>query len=328
MSTEVIGLGALNMDHVHRVDRILTDGETVVDTVASSPGGSAANTIYGLARLGIPTGFVGIVGDDDDGTMLVRDFQKAGVDVSQVRIRPGVRTGAVLCLSDRAGQRSLYVIPGANNHLDLDSVDMAYINQARVFHISSFVGDRQLQLTLGLMERLDPQLNVSFAPGALYAARGLGTLGPILARTQAMFINREELLQLTGQDIIAGAETCISRGCRIVAVTLGKGTTLETGEDARRREVTAVAYIRDARNEYAIEPISAETPAQVETTGAGDAFAAGFLYGLLNHKRPLVCGRLGSIVARFCIARLGGRQGFPNLAQLGERYRELYDRPL
>ena len=59
---EVIGLGALNMDNIYRVERILDDGEAVVKDFAAFAGGSAANTIYGLARLGVSTGFIGAVG--------------------------------------------------------------------------------------------------------------------------------------------------------------------------------------------------------------------------------------------------------------------------
>ena len=61
---DVVGLGALNIDHIHRVERIRADGEAVVKDVESFPGGSAANTIYGLGKLGVRSGFVGIVGED------------------------------------------------------------------------------------------------------------------------------------------------------------------------------------------------------------------------------------------------------------------------
>ena len=59
---EVVGLGALNIDHLYQVERILDDGESVVKETKSFPGGSAANTICGLAKLGIDTGFSGVVG--------------------------------------------------------------------------------------------------------------------------------------------------------------------------------------------------------------------------------------------------------------------------
>lgn len=81
---EVVGLGALNIDYLYKVERILDDGEAVVDETKLSPGGSAANTIYGLAKLGVNTGFTGVVGDDAEGKMLLEDFQKAGVDISQI----------------------------------------------------------------------------------------------------------------------------------------------------------------------------------------------------------------------------------------------------
>ena len=87
---EVVGLGALNIDHIYKVERILDDGEAVVKEAALFPGGSAANTIYGLARLGVRTGFAGVVGDDAEGKILVQDFQKAGVDTSQIRVKAGV----------------------------------------------------------------------------------------------------------------------------------------------------------------------------------------------------------------------------------------------
>ena len=95
---EVVGLGALNIDHLYRVERILDDGEAVVSQAASFPGGSAANTTYGLAKLGVDTGFIGMVGDDAEGEILAQDFQKVGVDTSQIRVKPGVKSGSTLCL--------------------------------------------------------------------------------------------------------------------------------------------------------------------------------------------------------------------------------------
>jgi ribokinase len=61
---QIVGVGALNIDHIYQVECILDDGEAVVKEVKSFPGGSAANTIYGLAKLGISAGFCGAVGDD------------------------------------------------------------------------------------------------------------------------------------------------------------------------------------------------------------------------------------------------------------------------
>jgi len=317
---EVMGLGALNVDNIYQVDRILEDGEAVVKEAGLFPGGSAANTIYGLAKLGINTGFSGVVGDDAEGKILLEDFEKEGVDISQIRVKARAKTGATLCLSDRMGKRSLYVLPGANNRLTMDDLDLTSINQAKVLHLSSFADERQFKVSLELMDKLDPSIKLSFSPGALYAVKGLKALSLLLHRTYVLFINQNEMGQLTGEDVIAGAKTCLKQGCRMVVVTLGEGTRLKLGKGA----VTAVGYIRDAETEYAVEPASQNIASEVNTTGAGDAFATGFLYGLVNDRKLKECGRLGDIVAQFSTTKAGARQGLPTLNQLSKRYQELY----
>ncbi len=325
---EVVGLGALNMDYLYKVEHILEDGETVVTETKSSPGGSAANTIYGLARLGVNAGFSGIVGGDDEGKLLIQDFQKAGVDTSQIRVKPEAKTGSVVCLSDRLGRRSLYVIPGVNNLLTMDDLDVTYINRAGMLHISSFAGDGQFKMLLELMGKLAPSVKLSFAPGALYAFKGLKALASILGRTHILFINRDELKQLTGQDVINGAEICLEQGCSIIVATLGRGQKLELSTGSGCKAVTAVGYIRDVESEYAIQPSSQDAVPPADTTGAGDAFATGFLYGLLKGKSPEECGHLGNIVAQFSIGKIGAREGLPTLDQLSQRYKELYSKQL
>ena len=317
---EVVGLGALNIDHIYKVEHILDDGEAVVLDTCLSPGGSAANTIYGLAKLGMKTGFSGVVGDDDGGRILLQDFQQVGVDITNIRVKKGAKTGSVLCLSDKLGRRSLYVLPGANNLLTINDLDFTHINQARMLHLSSFADDRQFKVVLELVDKLDSSVKLSFAPGALYAVKGLKALAPILKRTHLLFINENEIRQLTGEDVIGGAESCLRQGCQKVVVTVGTGKRL--------RKAIAVGYIRDAEHEYIIEPVSRDIGAGVDTTGAGDAFAAGFLYGLLKGKGLEECGRLGNIVAQFCITKIGAREGLPTLNQLAQHYRGLYSQPL
>jgi ribokinase len=305
---EIIGLGALNIDHIYKVERILENEEAVVIDAGSFPGGSAANTIYGLAKLGVSTGFCGAVGDDEAGKILIQDFQKIGVDTSRIRVKRGAKSGSVLCLSDKLGRRSLYVLPGANSLLTMDDLDLAYLNQARLLHLSSFADDRQFEVLLQLMDKLDSKVKLGLAPGALYAVKGLKALAPILKRTSILFINQREVRQLTGKDVIAGAEACLKQSCQIVVVTLGKGEKVEG--------TLATGYIRDAEGEYVIK--SQDLGASTDTTGAGDAFATGFIYGLLKGKSLEECGRLGDIVAQLCITKIGAREGLPTLKELAQ----------
>jgi ribokinase len=318
-SIEIIGLGAMNIDHIYQVERILDDGEAVVEGGGLFPGGSAANTIYGLAKLGIKTGFAGVVGDDADGRLLIQDFRSVGVDISQIRIKKEAKTGSTLCLSDSSGRRSIYVIPAANNLLNEEDINLTYIEQASLLHISSFADNRQLQILLDLTSELTPSVKVSFSPGELYAAKGLKSLVPILSKTNILFTNEVEIEILTGKDFIAGAEVCLEQGCQIVVVTLGKGKVLNS-----HKRTNAICYIRDTNNEYLVEPIVISKTPAVDTTGAGDAFATGFLYGLLKRRSLEECGQLGDIMARFSIRETGARAGLPTLTELAEHYRGLY----
>jgi ribokinase len=330
---EVVGLGALNMDHLYQVESIVGDGETVehvehipeyIEAEAKYagifPGGSAANAVHGLAKLGVSTGFVGVVGDDAEGKILLQDFQKVGVDTSQIKVKPDAKTGLATCYKDKLNFRSIYITPRAYSQLTIDDIDLDYINQAEMLHISSFVDDAQLEVLLDRVSKLDSSVKISFAPGGLYASKGTRILTPILARTHVLFANKGEVEQLTGKDFKAGAEVCLKLGCHIVAVTLGKGISWGT--------VMATSYIRNSQRECVIEAADKEIIPVLDTTGAGDAFAAGFLYGLLKGKGLEECGRLGDIVARFCITKMGAREGLPTLNELSQRYRVLYNKEL
>jgi ribokinase len=334
---KVVGVGALNIDHIYKVERILGDGETAADREYAGrtpiiheeatfeklgvfPGGSAANTIYGLAKLGISTGFCGVVGDDNEGKTLLRDFEGVGVDTSRIKIKPGAKTGSAKCYSDKLNFRSISVTPGANSLLVTNDIDSDYLNQAEMIHISSFVDDAQVEVLLELVTKLGSSIKISFSPGELFATQGLKVLNPILSRTYVLFANEKEIEQLTGKDFQAGAKVCLKQGCHIVVVTLGKGTGYKS--------VMATSYIRTNGNEYAVEPANKKIISSLDTIGAGDAFAAGFLYGMVNDKNLEECGRLGDITAKFCIGKTGARAGLPTLKELSQRYRQLYNQEL
>lgn len=310
---DIVGFGALNIDHLYRVDRTVTNGEQLVTDYASSQGGSAANTIYGVARLGIKAGLVGVTGEDEDGQKLIEDFKAAGLDTSQIRAKQGAKTGSAACFSDKHGRRALYISPGANSLLKAEDISLPYLNQAKMVHLSSFADDKQFNLQLELVKEIEASVKVSLAPGMLYAAKGLIFLAPLIEKSHVIFMNREEIEMLTGRDFKSGAQECMSIGCHIVVVTLGKGLSMD-------KDRTVTGYIRDIEKEYEIESGKEDLETQLETTGAGDAFAAGFLYGLLKGRKIEDSGLLGDIMARFTISEIGARKGLPSLAQLSETY--------
>ena len=314
---EAIGLGALNTDNIYRVERILEDGEALAEKAGTFPGGSAANTIYGLAMLGVKTGFIGAVGDDGEGKLMVQDFRKVGVDTGQIAAKKGETTGSTLCLIDSLGRRSIYVAPGVSQTLTVENVNLTYIEQARILHISSLAGESQLWLLKDLAAELTPSVKLCFSPGELYARKGTEALAAIISRTLVLFLNQNEMKQLTGREYAAGAEMCLEYGCQVVVVTLGEGKGLN-----------GVCYIRDDNGEYVIADAGPKDAVVADTTGAGDAFASGFLYGMLRGKGLEECGRLGGITARFSIGKTGAREGLPTLPRLAQRYLELYHQRL
>ncbi|MBI4302144.1 MAG: carbohydrate kinase family protein [Chloroflexi bacterium] len=320
MSTfDVIGFGAMNIDRLYQVEHLVRDGETLAEEIGLFPGGSAANTIYALARLGLKTAFWGAVGDDAEGKIIIQSLAQAGVDTSLIMQVKDVKTGSVLALSHPRG-RALYVSPGANAYLSRSDSYTLHSHQAQIVHLSSFVHKDQQELQLRLIRELPSQIKVSLAPGEIYASQGLGFLTRFLERTHILFLNRQELRMLSRQDLKTGCQHCLERGCATVVVTLGRGIQA-------RGEPKAIAYVASSSQHYWIRVPSISEKAK-ETTGAGDAFAAGFLYGFVKDKDPEDCGFLGHLLASYAINEIGARAGLPTLEQATSRFYELYGHSL
>jgi len=296
---DAIGFGALNVDKLFRVNRIASaEEESCVTGYAETCGGSAANTIVGLARLGCKCGFIGKVADDREGKMLLQDFHKNGVDTKGVTHAGTGRSGTVMGFVDAKGQRALYVDSGVNDTISFEEVNTEYASRTGFLHLTSFVGEKSFKTQARLLAKLPEQVRVSFDPGALYARLGFARLQPIIGRAFVIMPNLGELGLLTGKsDYRMGAEFLLEKGVKMVAVKLGsKG-----------------CYVSDDKESHLIEPFKVKV---VDTTGAGDAFCAGFLYGLVKDKSLYDCGRIGNFVASRCIMEMGARAGLPRSRDL------------
>ena len=300
---DVVGFGALNVDKLFKVNRIAgAEEESFIEAHSETCGGSAANTVIGLARLGCKVGFVGKVADDREGALLIEDFRKEGVDTAGVIRAMQGESGQVMGFVDAKGERALYIDSGVNDTITFDEVNADYVSRARFLHLTSFVGEKSFQTQKQLLKTLPENIKVSFDPSALYAREGLAQLEPIIKRSHVLMPNAKELNLITGEaDYCRGADFLIGMGVRIVAVKLGADG----------------CYATDGRERHLIEAFKVDA---VDTTGAGDAFCAGFLYGLLNDKSLYDCGRLGNFVASRCVMKMGARAGLPyakDLALLG-----------
>ncbi len=296
---DVIGFGALNVDKLYKVNKIAgPEGEGFIKGFEEACGGSAANTIVGLARLGCKVGFIGKVANDREGKMLLEDFRREGVNTKGVIKAKTGRSGSVMGFVDEKGERALYVDPGVNDTISFEEIDLGYACQAKFIHLTSFVGEMSFETQKKLVKNLQEDVKVSLDPGELYAIKGIKALTPILERTFVFMPNSRELTLLTGtEDHVKGAEKMLGLGVKIVAVKLGgRG-----------------CYVTDGKESHHVEAFKVHI---VDTTGAGDAFCAGFLYGLLNGKSLKECARLGNFVASRCIMKMGARTGLPRLEEL------------
>ena len=314
-SLDVIGFGAINYDYLLIVDRIVIDGEQVVRRSSIQPGGSAANTIFGLAKLGVNCGFIGAVGSDKEGKIALKDFTDAGIDTRAISIKKRVKTGKTTCISDKDGKRSIYIQPGANNKINSTDIDLVYVNSSKILHISSFVDDSQFYLQCKLISDISDEIHVSFAPGVIYAAKGIDALSDIFRKTCILFTNRNEIETMTKTNFLSGSKQCMEAGCKYVVVTLGKGY--------KRNGEQVICVITDPVGQYEITLPQKAIIRTPESTGAGDSFAAGFLYGYLNKKDIAECAILGHITAISTIKHVGSRKGLPDLTQLSAHYFEL-----
>jgi ribokinase len=225
--------------------------------------------------------------------VLIQDFCNEGVNTDGVIRAEQGESGSVFGFVDRKGARALYINSGVNDTITLDEVNTRYAAQAQFLHLTSFVGDESFQTQKKLLDTIPDSAKVSFDPGALYARRDPTALDPIIRKTYVLMPNAIELTLLTGEIAYSkGAEAMIRKGVKIIAVKLGnKG-----------------CYVTDGNERHLIDPLKVKA---VDTTGAGDAFCAGFLYGLVKGKSLLECGKLGNFVASRCVMKMGARTGLP-----------------
>jgi ribokinase len=300
---DVVGFGALNVDLLFKVNSLAgAEEESFIQDYTESCGGSAANTTVGLTRLGCKVGFIGKVASDREGKLQLDCFSAEGVDTNGIIKAEQGRSGAVLGFVDKKGARALYINSGVNDTIKFEEIKPDYASKAKFLHLTSFVGEKSLRTQKQLLTTLPSDVKVSFDPGAVYARKGYSAIEPIIKKTYVLMPNSFELEELTGEsDYCKGADFMIGRGVKIVAVKLG----------------SAGCYVTDGRERLRIEPFNVKV---VDTTGAGDAFCAGFLFGLINNKSLSECGRLGNFVASRCVMKMGARAGLPyakDLALLG-----------
>jgi sugar/nucleoside kinase (ribokinase family) len=255
-------------------------------------GGSAANTVAGLASFGGRAAFVGKVADDVLGKVFTHDIRAIGAafDIAPLA---GDLTGRCMINVTPDGHRTMATFLGAGSRLGPEDVDPALIESAQVTYLEGYLFDpppaREAFEKAAGVARAAGRKTAMTLSDSFVVGRWRDDLVGFLDRIDIVFANEDELKALFQMDDFDAALAALAERVEIAAVTRGEqGSVVARG--AERHVVAAVPAER-----------------VLDTTGAGDQYAAGFLFGLTSGRTLDVCGALGSLAASEVIAHYGPR---------------------
>lgn len=342
---DVIGFGALNLDKMYYVNDIAChDEESYIKDFDANPGGSAANTVIGLSRLGVSTSYIGKLADDEEGEILEMNLISQGVFVNNLIEAEKGSSGKVLGFVDENGERALYVDSGVNNEINIDEINIDNLNSAKIIHFSSLFGD-SFNTQNELIDYLSDSVVLSLDPGMFYAKKGINALKKILNRTNILLINANELKILfeeyyskidgISDDLEYGMvtdEKNVDQDIDSDINDIVKDMNKNINEELTFRDlavhvlddgIDTVVVKRGSKSVYAINNKDEEVKVPIfetdviDTTAAGDSFNAGFLYSYLKGYSLEKSCLIGNWVASKSVENFG-TSGLPDKKQLEE----------
>lgn len=310
---DVVGIGNAIVDVLARADErflarhgLIKGAMTLVDAKTAGDlydamgagiecsGGSAANTIAALASLGGAGAFIGKVKDDTLGEVFAHDIRALGVAFDTPRAADGLPTARCLILVTSDAQRTMQTFLGACTALGPDDIDPETVAASKVTYLEGYLWD-------------PPEAKKAFVKAATIAHEKGRLVSLSLSDPFCVDRHREEFRDLVENhvDVLFANEEEIK--------SLYKVSTFDAALQHVRPHCKIAALTRSAKgavivSEDEIHVVDAEPDVQViDTTGAGDAFAAGFLFGLTRNDDLARCARLGSVAAAEAISHVGAR---------------------
>ena len=250
-------------------------------------GGSAANTIHGLAMLGLSTGFIGSIGKDDTGDFFETDMKRAGVKTFLSR-RNSV-TGTAVALISPGSERTFATHLGAAVELEASDLKDKYFSGYDILYIEGYLifNKTLVESACRIAKKNNMKIALDLASYNVVDAKLADFKEIIENYIDIVFANEEEAMSFTGLSPIEALKS-ISTLCDIAVIKIGKeGSLVKRGE-----EVIKIGTI----------PVQC-----IDTTGAGDLYASGFLYGLAKGFSLKTCGQFGSVLAGHVIEIVGAR---------------------
>jgi sugar/nucleoside kinase (ribokinase family) len=250
-------------------------------------GDSAANTMSGLARLGAKSGFLTMMGNDEMGQFFTDEMTRTGVEM--LALKSDTPTGRVIAMVTPDGERTFATCLGASIELSPDDIKPELFDNWDIFYIEGYLVANPDMLRKAISTAKDKGLKIAIdlaSYNVVEESRDF-LLELVNNYVDIVFANEQEALALTGMEP-ENALHYIAERCEIAVVKIGaKG-----------------AYIQRGNEIVTIPPMKADV---VDTTGAGDMWAAGFLAGLVKGENLQKCGMMGAIVAKNIIEVMGAK---------------------
>ena len=310
---DVVGIGNAIVDVVAEADDGLLAAEglpkgsmTLIDAARADDlrarmgpavevsGGSAANTMVGVARLGGAAGYVGKVRDDAAGAVFRRDIREAGVAFPTPAAAEGAATARCLIFVTPDAQRTMNTHLGACVELGPADIDPDFIASARLLYMEGYLWDppaakEAFRKALGITRRAGGRVCLSLSDSFCVERHRAELRDLVASHVDVLFANEDEAMALYEVQDFDAALAAARADCAVAALTRSAQGSVVAGEGAV----------------HTIE--AAPVPHVVDTTGAGDLYAAGFLAGLARGFDLARCGRLASLTAGEILGHYGAR---------------------
>ncbi len=305
---DVICIGAALIDIVAQVERHpLEDDEVFVSDLKLLSGGAAANTASACAQLGLNTAFLGKLGFNDEfGNKLINDFRKVAVSINLIKYSKEKSTGSAFVALNKQGDRRIYAHSGAANELSKEDIIEQEIASTKSIFLSSLRNIEPFCKAAKIGKHKD--IPIILNPGMLIIDQGFKNVKILLKNIDILILSQREFITLmdinekeyNNKTYEAEFNILFKLGIKVVIITMGKnGATLSIHLNSELIPAIKVGHV-------------------IDTTGAGDAFSAGFIYGFVqnisfnfNDLKNNV--KIGNFVAGNCIKELGARNGIPKL---------------
>jgi len=272
------------------VDAVLSaeiKNETKNSTRSIQTGGSAANTVHGIARLGGQCGYIGKISEDEMGSFFLEDFRRNNINTHFFYSPTG--TGHATALISTDSERTFGTYLGAAMELTAEEMTSEIFRNYGIMHIEGYLVQNHALIETAMKAAKENGLLVAIDMASFNIVESnIDFLHRVIREyVDIVFANEEEALALTGKNPEA-ALTEIAEMCSIAVVKLGaQGSIIKSGERLIR-----------------IDAISAKS---IDTTGAGDIYASGFLYALAENLDLEVAGKIGSLLAGKVVEVMGAK---------------------